>query len=663
MTEQSTRRAARVFSPRVDTANRWVAWGIGLVAAPLALFIIVAVLLPRSTPGVVPIPTAQVWSEPLGNFAFNQTTLAEAIQRPPPPLTAAWRTVSLPLGIALDADIDLPDDAPKSRVWFRVSIPQRLLDNTPGAPARIGRIGLMGNRIMGGPWAVWVDGKLLQSNLADWRIGWNVPMRVMLPLDIAQPHDVLISVVYPDAKAYAMGSLFAGSAEAVDQAWHDRNLWHTGITVANGSIAAALMLFTLQLALARRQEPVYGLLCANALYWLVLGFQYSHDFTGNEALSSWFGWAVDASVNWVVSLGVLFALELERLAFPRLRIALIVYATLSTLATMPLWHWNKSALIAQHLVNVAVFVPCTLYLTWHALRQQTRSSWMLTLVFWVLVALGTHDLFYLSNQASPDHVHAFQASVIALFVVFVYLLNRRFLQSVVATERHEEALREQLATQARQLTEQHQALERLRVEAQLREQRDAIMQDLHDRVGSSLTTVLHRVRGGGISADEITLLLQELEDELRNMSRPTAGDAQTLNEILANLRQRIQRRLNHGAIDLVWNVDPYLPDTPLTPVTAMHLRALLNEAIANVIKHANATEIRVSAAASDTTVEVEIRDNGQGFEPQSVTGGRGLSGMKYRAKEIGAELAIHRGQHAGCHWQLTLPNAKDGKSV
>lgn len=630
-------------------------WGLIVVALPLAIYIATVVLTPQPNPHIQRIDTAEISVESLGQFPFDQAHLTPVVRAVATFEAAQWKTVKLPHSIELGADIDLPEDAPKSRVWFRIRVPDELLTTDLAAA---GRLGIMSNRIMGGPWAVWVDGVLVQSNLSDWRIGWNVPMRAMLPTPLRAPATVLIGVAYPEAKGFAMGSLYMGPADAIDQAWLERNRWHSGVAIANGAVAFALMLITLQLAVGRRKEPVYALLCANAVYWVASGFQYTHDFTGQENLSMWFGWAVDVSVNWVVVLGFLFAYEMERLAYPRFRVTLVLYACLATFATMPIWAWNKNALIAQHLINAVVFIVSNSLLTWNAIRRPGHSIWLLSIGLWIVLGLGLHDLLYLTNQTHPDNIHAFQFSVVVMFLIFMYVTNRRFLQTLAATERHQVELQEKLVEQEQQLAEQHQALEAFRLENSLRAQRDSIMQDLHDRVGSSLTTVLYRVRGGGVSADETTLLLQELEDELRNISKPTVGDAQTLNEILADLRQRVQRRLDHGAIALAWDVDPYLPETPLTPAVAMHLRALLNEAIANVIKHANATQIRVSAGASDTSVTIEVQDNGRGFDIQKVTNGRGLTGMKYRAAEIGATLEEQTSEGQGCQVKLTIPIAK-----
>ena len=74
----------------------------------------------------------------------------------------------------------------------------------------------------------------------------------------------------------------------------------------------------------------------------------------------------------------------------------------------------------------------------------------------------------------------------------------------------------------------------------------------------------------------------------------------------------------------------------------MHLRAILNEAVANALKHAQASEVRVHASVADETLLVAITDNGTGqlsnTAAQGTSGGLGLRGMHARALGMGWEL-------------------------
>ena len=164
--------------PSTPFWNRVQRWSVLWVALPLALFVLVAVLLPQPKPQVVRIESAQLWLEPLGKQVFDPVQLAKSVRTRPQMSHAAWTPISLPHSQPLDVDIDLPQDAPKARAWFRVQVPAQML--TSQWQETHGQIGLMGNRIMGGPWALWVNGRMVQTNLNDWRIGWNVPVRAKI---------------------------------------------------------------------------------------------------------------------------------------------------------------------------------------------------------------------------------------------------------------------------------------------------------------------------------------------------------------------------------------------------------------------------------------------------------------------------------------------------
>jgi len=72
------------------------------------------------------------------------------------------------------------------------------------------------------------------------------------------------------------------------------------------------------------------------------------------------------------------------------------------------------------------------------------------------------------------------------------------------------------------------------------------------------------------------------------------------------------------------------------------------EALSNALKHACATEFHARLSFDSEAVRLELRDNGKGFLADSANrGGIGLIGMKERAEQIGATLAVTTEPHAG----------------
>lgn len=648
-------------------AQRAAAWGTWGVLLPLVLLAWWAWWQsPSRLAQLQPVTQVAAWHEPLGPVVFNQASLSHIVTTAPNWQAAQWQPAELPLVQELPAMVNLPPNAPKHRLWLRLTLPPQSLSLHPSQGQ--GSQAMLGLRVMGaGPWAVWANGQLLQANLVDWRIQWNVPLRVTLP---PGTRDIYLAVPYAQPTGYAVGTVLVGAADVVDSAWQERNLWHLDMPRFMTALSLLLALAAAALAWARPREPNFKLLVFNALAWATACQQYTFDTTGQDTLSAWFGSAVDSGTTWTAMLSLLFAFNEAGVRQPWLRNALLGFASVSTLVTLPMWQWQTSALLLQHNATVVIYLWGLGALAWHVLRRPKRQSVVLLVALLVPLVLGVHTLNNLTNQSNPDGFYTFALGTLTLFVSFVYAMGLRFLEATAAAEQHEATLTQRLAEQEQRLAAQHAQLQQLAVQRHLSTQHDTIMQDLHDRLGSNLTSALLQARQGSLSATDTVLLLQDLTDELRHISHATAGGTPNINHALAELRERVQNRLRHGGIHLHWDVDVNLP--PATgPHVTQHLRALLSEAMANAIKHGQAKHIGLhaspctpaSAPGSSTTpgtvthVSVVLTDDGQGFDPATTPPGRGLPGMRQRAQAMGAQLSLHSAPSQGCRLTLVLPCA------
>jgi two-component system NarL family sensor kinase len=80
-----------------------------------------------------------------------------------------------------------------------------------------------------------------------------------------------------------------------------------------------------------------------------------------------------------------------------------------------------------------------------------------------------------------------------------------------------------------------------------------------------------------------------------------------------------------------------------------------SEALTNVRRHAQATDVEVSAAAGAGEFRLAVADNGRGFRPRQRTGGFGLIGMRERALAMGGRLQVVTGPARGTRVVLTIP--------
>ena len=96
----------------------------------------------------------------------------------------------------------------------------------------------------------------------------------------------------------------------------------------------------------------------------------------------------------------------------------------------------------------------------------------------------------------------------------------------------------------------------------------------------------------------------------------------------------------------------------LSPRRQAELLRIVQEALTNVRKHADATVVRLSAEVSDGRLVLGIADNGRGFRADETSGdGLGMQGMKERARLMGGELSVQSEPSGGTTVRLALPIA------
>jgi signal transduction histidine kinase len=111
--------------------------------------------------------------------------------------------------------------------------------------------------------------------------------------------------------------------------------------------------------------------------------------------------------------------------------------------------------------------------------------------------------------------------------------------------------------------------------------------------------------------------------------------------LLATLRFRLEPRLEGTGVNLNWEVREMPTLAWLNPSSALHILRIVQESIANILRHTHATEIHVSTAVADDGVCIRIGDNGQGFDPDTVLArgaGRGLQNQRRRAAALGGKV-------------------------
>ncbi len=212
----------------------------------------------------------------------------------------------------------------------------------------------------------------------------------------------------------------------------------------------------------------------------------------------------------------------------------------------------------------------------------------------------------------------------------------------IAAERH------------RTLADKEEELRRLSqklVKAQ-EEERRSISRDLHDQIGQVLTAV--RISVGNVEeALHNPDGSDKAEVQLEQAKRLSEQALRSVREIAMGLRPAMLDDLGLGAA-LEWQARQFsrLCHVPVTAQLAGDLDSLseaqrvcvyrvVQEALNNAAKHAKASEISIAVAGTATSVRIEVRDNGAGFDSAMRTDpGLGLVGIKERVRQLGGDADI-----------------------
>ncbi|MCS6843951.1 MAG: sensor histidine kinase [Caldilineales bacterium] len=94
---------------------------------------------------------------------------------------------------------------------------------------------------------------------------------------------------------------------------------------------------------------------------------------------------------------------------------------------------------------------------------------------------------------------------------------------------------------------------------------------------------------------------------------------------------------------------------PLHPEAEVTLLRAVQEALANVCKHAQARRVSVTLSYMEDQVTLDVQDDGVGFDPSAATEGFGLAAMRQRVEQLGGSVAVESAPGHGTTVAVMLP--------
>ena len=229
-------------------------------------------------------------------------------------------------------------------------------------------------------------------------------------------------------------------------------------------------------------------------------------------------------------------------------------------------------------------------------------------------------------------------SILAIaFAIFGFLIYRQ------------QKLKNQQQNQAFELK---QAINQIETQNKLQSQRLAISKDLHDNIGAQLTFIISSVETAKFAPEIENTKLGNKLTKISDFTKDTIVElrdtiwAMNSNEIsFEDLQIRISNFIEKASsasedIAFNFNIDKNLNAIKLTSIIGMNIYRTIQEAINNALKYAKADKIAVNIIKVNDKINIEITDNGIGFDKETIVMGNGLENMQKRIEEINGTFKI-----------------------
>jgi signal transduction histidine kinase len=215
------------------------------------------------------------------------------------------------------------------------------------------------------------------------------------------------------------------------------------------------------------------------------------------------------------------------------------------------------------------------------------------------------------------------------------------------------------------------AIKEIETQNSLQNQRLQISRDLHDNIGAQLTFIISSVENLSYAfpdenpkvANQLEKInsfakntIVELRDTIWAMNSPHIS-TEDLKARTYNFLEKAQGVKND--IQFTFTISENLLQHDFSALQGVNVYRVLQEAVNNAIKYAQATEISVDLKTGENNIEISVKDNGIGFSKEKIVPGNGLINMEKRTEEIGGKLMIHSEEGFGTTIQIICPKTKE----
>jgi len=207
---------------------------------------------------------------------------------------------------------------------------------------------------------------------------------------------------------------------------------------------------------------------------------------------------------------------------------------------------------------------------------------------------------------------------------------------------------------------------KLQQQEALLEMRNDIARDLHDELGSTLTSIhiLSQVSRNHLEKDRsrASSLLEKITEQSRQMQQSMSdivwairSDNDKIENMMVRMREYLAQTLEARNISIRFEASEALLGHSFSMQQRKDIFLIFKEAVNNAAKYACCTMLEVSFRLNNDRILLEVTDNGVGFEPGKVRSSSGLNNMQVRSAGLDGHCDIRTGPGMGTTVLLNLP--------
>ncbi len=212
------------------------------------------------------------------------------------------------------------------------------------------------------------------------------------------------------------------------------------------------------------------------------------------------------------------------------------------------------------------------------------------------------------------------------------------------------------------LVNQYRIINRTKRLIEIEKVRNSIARDLHDDIGSALSSIhimsqvaMKEKDGSSHHLQRISENASRMMDSMNDIVWSISPENDSLGQMIIKMKEFASEILEPRNIRYVFDEGDDLNSTRLDLDQRKNLFLIYKESINNAAKYSEGTEVVISLKRTADTLSLVIRDNGKGFEKANVRNGNGLTNMKERARIMRGRLVHSSAPGKGTEVLAELP--------